>query len=200
MNRMSIFAFLAAAFLPVAAQAFNLTNPTGRFVNKSIADMMHMGSSMQLSSPAFQNGASIPARYVRTAAGGENVSIPVQWRGVPAGTKSLALSIVDHNPVARMWVHWMVIDIPAGTRSLDAGASGRHMPPGAVELANSFGDVGYGGPQPPQGSGPHPYVITLYALNVARLDLKPHTSLAGFRQALMGKTLGKASLTGYYQK
>jgi phosphatidylethanolamine-binding protein (PEBP) family uncharacterized protein len=67
-----------------------------------------------------------------------------------------------------------------------------------MELHNSWGKPGYGGPQPPPGTGDHPYVATLYALNVPKLDLKPATNLAGFEKALQGKILGTAKITGYY--
>jgi phosphatidylethanolamine-binding protein (PEBP) family uncharacterized protein len=39
-------------------------------------------------------------------------------------------------------------------------------------------------------------VITIYALNVDKLDLKPNTSLFKFEKALKGKVLGSASVTG----
>ncbi|MBW1992109.1 MAG: hypothetical protein JRI59_08350 [Deltaproteobacteria bacterium] len=72
------------------------------------------------------------------------------------------------------------------------------MPPGAVELNNSWGRPGYGGPQPPKGTGDHPYVITIYALSVPKLELRPDVGLEGFKQALEGKILDQASITGYY--
>lgn len=72
------------------------------------------------------------------------------------------------------------------------------MPPGSVELKNSFGDIGYGGPQPPKGTGDHPYVFTLYALSVEKLDLGANTSLSAFKKALKGKILESATLTGKY--
>ena len=74
------------------------------------------------------------------------------------------------------------------------------MPAGAVELKNSFGQTGYGGPQPPRGSGEHPYVVTLYALSVEKLDMGASPSLAAFKKALEGKTLGSASVTGKYEQ
>jgi hypothetical protein len=131
-------------------------------------------------------------------AGGQNRSLPLSWSGAPADTQSFALSIVDPHPVARNWVHWLVINLPAGITSLAEGASGQAMPKGAVELHNSWGKPGYGGPQPPPGTGDHPYVVTLYALSVPALDLKPGTDLAGFTRALTGKILAQASVTGYY--
>jgi hypothetical protein len=153
---------------------------------------------MKLTSSAFQDGGKIPQFYVMPGAGGKNVSLPLSWSGTPAGTKSFALSMVDPHPVARNWVHWLVIDLPPEAESLAEGASMKKMPRGAMELQNSFGDLGYGGPQPPWGTGDHPYVVTLYALNAARLELPVNTSLAAFQKALEGKVLAHSSITGYY--
>jgi Raf kinase inhibitor-like YbhB/YbcL family protein len=81
---------------------------------------------------------------------------------------------------------------------LGEGASRSSMPAGAVELKNSFGETGYGGPQPPRGSGDHPYLVTLYALNEARLELPIQTSLAAFNKALEGKILATSTVTGMF--
>lgn len=153
---------------------------------------------MELTSGAFADKGKIPLQYVMPGAGGQNISLPLSWSEVPPGAKSLALAIVDPHPVARNWVHWLVINLPAADGGLQEGASGRAMPAGARELLNSFGEQGYGGPQPPRGTGDHPYVITLYALNVAHLDLPPQTSLEAFRQALEGKILATSTLTGMF--
>lgn len=153
---------------------------------------------MKLTSSAFPDGGKIPQKYVMPGAGGKNVSLPLSWSGAPGGTKAFALSVVDPHPVARNWVHWLVINIPAEESSLAEGASGKKMPPGAMELKNSFGDLGYGGPQPPRGTGDHPYVVTLYALNTAKLDLPVNISLTAFQKALEEKVLAQASITGYY--
>lgn len=156
------------------------------------------GNAMELKSAAFADGDKIPQKYVMPGAGGQNVSLPLKWSGAPDGTKSFALAIVDPHPVANNWVHWLVINIPADASGLEEGASGQNMPAGAEELKNSFGKPGYGGPQPPPGSGDHPYVVTLYALKVDRLDLKPGTDLDSFQKALEGKILATAKITGYY--
>jgi hypothetical protein len=74
------------------------------------------------------------------------------------------------------------------------------MPAGAVELKNSWGKPAYGGPQPPKGTGDHPYVTTVYALNIPKLDLKQNVSLTEFRKALEGKILAQGSVTGYYSQ
>ena len=153
---------------------------------------------MEITSTAFKDGEKIPVQYVMPGAGGKNISVPLTWKNAPPGTKSFALSMVDPHPVAQNWVHWLVINIPANATSLEEGASGKKMPPGSVELKNSFGDIGYGGPQPPKGTGDHPYVFTLYALKVEKLDLGANTSLAAFKKALEGNTLGSATITGKY--
>jgi Raf kinase inhibitor-like YbhB/YbcL family protein len=156
------------------------------------------GPTMQISSSGFQDGGKIPLKYVMPGAGGQNVSVPLSWTGAPEGTESFALAMVDPHPVARNWVHWLVIDIPKDSASLPEGASGKSMPKGAAELQNSYGKMGYGGPQPPPGSGDHPYVFTLYALSVPKVDLAKTTNLAAFKQAMEGKTLATASVTGYF--
>ncbi len=156
------------------------------------------GTNMEISSAAFKNEGKIPMQYVMPGAGGKNVSPPLSWRNVPSGTKSFALSMVDPHPVAQNWVHWLVINIPASAASLEEGASRKKMPQGSIELKNSFGEIGYGGPQPPKGTGDHPYVFTLYALNVEKLDLGTGASLAAFQKALEGKILGSALITGKY--
>jgi Raf kinase inhibitor-like YbhB/YbcL family protein len=156
------------------------------------------GEAMEISSTAFKDGGKIPIQYVMPGAGGKNISIPLAWKNVPAGTKSFCLSIVDPHPVAQNWVHWLVINIPAQVTSIEEGASMKKMPRGSVELKSSFGDVGYGGPQPPKGTGDHPYVVTLYALNVEKLDLGVNTSLSAFKEAIEGKVISTASITGKY--
>jgi len=156
------------------------------------------GTAMEISSIAFKDGEKIPIQYVMPGAGGKNISIPLTWKNVPAGTKSFCLSIVDPHPVAQNWVHWLVINIPPQITSIDEGASKTMMPQGSAELKNSFGDIGYGGPQPPKGTGDHPYVVTLYAVNVEKLDLGVNTSLSAFKKAIEGRVIGSASITGKY--
>ncbi len=158
------------------------------------------GASMELTSSAFKDQGRIPIQYVMPGAGGKNVSIPLQWKDPPKEMKSFALSVIDPHPVAQNWVHWFVINIPKNVSSLEEGASKKKMPAGSVELKNSFGDVGYGGPQPPRGTGDHPYVVTLYALNVEKLDLGVNTTLAGFKKAIEGKVVETATLTGKYSQ
>src|ERR1041385_4529729 len=155
---------------------------------------------MRISSSAFQDGKPIPTKYAHPGVtGGKNISLPLAWTDVPPETKSFALSIVDPHPVAKNWIHWFAINIPKNITSLAEGASGR-MPAGTKELYNSYGTKGYGGPEPPKGSGPHPYETTIYALNVERLDCSENTTLQAFTKALEGKVIASAKTTGMYER
>ena len=76
----------------------------------------------------------------------------------------------------------------------------KQMPAGSKELYSTYGTLGYGGPEPPKGSGPHPYEVTLYALNVDSLDLPENTTLPAFKKALEGKVIATARTTGIYER
>lgn len=154
-----------------------------------------------LASPAFSDGGRIPAAAAtREVRGGRDRSLPLRWGAPPKGTRSLALAMVDLAPIAHHWVHWLVIDLAPRTHLLLEGASRHAMPSGSRELVNSFGQVGYGGPQPPPGSGLHPYRITLYALDVPQLALGEHASLADFETAVRGHVLASTAITGIFER
>jgi Raf kinase inhibitor-like YbhB/YbcL family protein len=151
---------------------------------------------------SYRNGGEIPVKHAhRPVPGAENISPAFSWEDPPPGTRSFALSIVDPHPVANNWVHWFIIDIPFQERSLGEGASGTgRLPAGAKELLNSYNEKGYGGPAPPKGSGSHPYVATLYALNTPSLPLGKDTVLSAFLRTIEGKSIAEASLTAYHER
>jgi hypothetical protein len=151
---------------------------------------------------SYADKTGIPVKYAhRSVVGGKNISPGFTWTDSPTSTKSFALTILDPHPVARNWVHWFVINIPFRERKLVEGASRTNsLPAGAKELMNSFSELGYGGPAPPPGSGQHPYVATLYALNVESLSLPVDCSLRQFEKAIDGKVIAEASVTGYYER
>lgn len=160
------------------------------------------GGKFSLSSSAFAEGKAIPVQYANTGvSGGRNVSPPLSWVSPPNETKSFALACVDRHPIANNWVHWLVINIPRSATGLAEGASrSEKLPPGAKELQNTFGTAGWGGPQPPRGSGSHPYEFLLYALNVESLNLGANTSLSAFNKAVEGKVIATVKLVGTYER
>ena len=120
---------------------------------------------------------------------GANLAPAVRWQGVPAGTRSYALTVYDPDaPTGSGWWHWVVIDLPTGLAGLPAGSK---LPDGARTVRNDYGQSGWGGPCPPAGDPPHHYIFTLYALDVPTLGIPADASaaLAGF--TIHGHIIGK---------
>jgi Raf kinase inhibitor-like YbhB/YbcL family protein len=152
--------------------------------------------SMTLNSPAFQPGQPIPQKY---ACQGEDISPPLRWGNVPAGTQSLALICDDPDAPVGTWVHWVIYGIPASMAELPEKVPATEtLPSGAKQGMNDFRRVGYGGPCPPPG-GPHRYFFKLYALGT-ELSLKPRATKQDLLRAMQGHILAQAELMGTYQR
>src|ERR1044071_535637 len=105
--------------------------------------------SLTLTSDAFANGQSIPAKY---SCVGKNISPGLTWNEPPAGTQSFALIVDDPDAPAGTWVHWVLFNIPANTHELeeDFPISGKNVDPNAMSVGkNSSGNTRYDGPCPP---------------------------------------------------
>jgi Raf kinase inhibitor-like YbhB/YbcL family protein len=160
------------------------------------------GQAMELTSPEFANGATLALAQVNGRCGGENRSPALIWSGVPAGARSYALTLFDPDAGGGhgFW-HWLVFDIPAGTSGLPGNAgAGNGLPGGAVEVANDFGDAGYGGPCPPPGSGTHHYEFTLYALGTGEVPFGPDANARDLAAWLKSHALATTRLTGLYRR
>jgi Raf kinase inhibitor-like YbhB/YbcL family protein len=152
-----------------------------------------------ITSPAFAANHDIPIDHTCEAG---DVSPPLAWSGVPAGTKSLALVVDDPDapdPAApkMTWVHWVLYNLPPDTAKLAQAVEPDELPPGTLEGKNDWKRTGYGGPCPPIGR--HRYFFKLYALDTVLPDLK-HPTKSQLEQAMEGHVLAKAELIGLYQK
>lgn len=147
-----------------------------------------------LSSPAFAEGGVIPARYT---CDGENESPPLQWDGAPAGTQGFALLLHDPDAPHGDFTHWVVFDIAAGVDRFPDGAAPIQT---ATEGCNDFGTVGYQGPCPPPGHGPHRYVFELYALDAHHTGLGEGASRQEVERKIQSHVLDRTQLTGTYQR
>ncbi len=158
-------------------------------------------SALTLTSSDIKQGGKIADEQVFNSFGcsGQNVSPALVWSGAPKGTKSLAVSMYDPDaPTGSGFWHWWVVNIPADATSLPKGAGGgTGLPAGALQGRNDFGPVGYGGPCPPPGK-PHRYQITVFALDVDKLDVDQSASAAVFGFNAHAHALAKATLTGLY--
>jgi Raf kinase inhibitor-like YbhB/YbcL family protein len=158
-----------------------------------------------LKSADIASRSTIKLEHVLNSFGctGQNISPSLEWAGVPAAAKSLALIV--HDPDAPTGVggftHWIVYNIPVTASKLEknAGSSdGKLLPSGAVQHATSFGVLGWGGPCPPAGRKPHRYVFTLYALGVDKLELPANASQAFVGFNINGNAVAKASFTAFF--
>jgi Raf kinase inhibitor-like YbhB/YbcL family protein len=144
---------------------------------------------MSLTSPAFNDGESIPVEYT---CDGEDVSPDLDWFGIPEGTASLALIMDDPDAPAGTWVHWVLYNIPVDAPGLRRGVHGL-----GVDGVNSWGRSGYGGPCPPGGT--HRYFFKLYALD-SMLDLDAGGDKTAVLGVIEGHVLGQAELMGTYSR
>jgi Raf kinase inhibitor-like YbhB/YbcL family protein len=148
-----------------------------------------------LTSPAFADGGEMAVEYsysMGAQCGGENLRPPLQWDGTPAGTRSLALTMID--PDGANWVHWVHFDLPPEVTELPEGPGGPDGGPAVgVRGLNHFGDLGYAGPCPP--GGVHHYTFTLYALDTL-LSLPEGATNAQLTIAMSGHVLAEARLIG----
>jgi Raf kinase inhibitor-like YbhB/YbcL family protein len=149
-------------------------------------------AGLHIHSGAFDQDDLIPPRHSRD---GENLSPDLRWFGVPSGACELLLLLEDPDDSRRILLHWLVTRIHPACSEVAAG----EMPKNGKVWCNDFGDVGYGGPQPPMGDPPHRYFFRVFALaRPARLPR--HPSAADVHRAIRGTVLASGALVGRYQR
>ena len=161
-------------------------------------------TAFTLTSPDIADGSTIAQSFEFDGFGcsGRNQSPVLRWSGAPEGTKGFAVNVYDPDaPTGSGFWHWYVIDLPASVSELPANAGakgGAHLPAGARQIRNDYGQYAWGGMCPPPGDKPHRYIFTVHALSVARIDVPDDApaALTGFM--VNANTLAKASFTATY--
>lgn len=143
---------------------------------------------MEIKSKAFHEGESIPPQYSRK---GGDKSPPLEIRDVPTGTKSLVLIMDDPDAPSGTFTHWLVFNISPGTKEFHEDVA----PVMATQGRNDYGNIGYGGPQPP--SGEHRYFFRLYALDTV-LSLSRGADRSQVESAMKGRILDEAETMGRF--
>ncbi len=161
--------------------------------------MLELLMALSLTSPVFTHQGAIPKNYTCQ---GKDISPALKWSGLPEGTKSIALIVDDPDapdPAApkRVWVHWVLYNIPATANGMPEAVTATTLPRGTRDGTNDWGRVGYGGPCPPIGR--HRYFHKLYALDAVLPDLKQPAKVE-LEKAMEGHVLEKVELIGTYQK
>ena len=145
---------------------------------------------MKILSSAFENNQPIPAKYT---CDGENIVPPLVFENVPAEAKSLAIIMNDPDSPSGDFLHWTIWNIFPDIKEIKEGLA----PSEAREGFNDFGEIGYGGPCPGQGS--HRYIFTIYALDIA-LEMPAGSKRSELEQELESHILKIVKLAGRYIK
>lgn len=160
-------------------------------------------AAMTLTTTAWPDGDPIPVKYSQA---GEQVSPPLTWTNVPAGTASFVLHMHDpdvaRNRTTEDQVHWLVWNIPGTATGLPEGVpKGAELPDGSRQISAS-GPV-YRGPGAPATGPVHHYTFEIYALDT-KLDVPPGADAwetrAAVMKAMQGHILGKAVYVGLFRR
>jgi Raf kinase inhibitor-like YbhB/YbcL family protein len=143
---------------------------------------------MKLESAAFDAGGVIPDAFSHYAA---NRTPPLEFSEVPDGTRSLALIMDDPDAPKGLFTHWIVFNIDPDSDGFEENDVPRDVRLGTT----SWGEVGYGGPRPPDRE--HRYFFHLYALD-ERLNLPYGAVRDDVERAMQGHILAQAELMGRF--
>jgi Raf kinase inhibitor-like YbhB/YbcL family protein len=149
---------------------------------------MTAASSISVTSPAFQAGGDIPAKFT---CNGANMNPQLRINGVPNEAKSLVLIVDDPDAPRGLFTHWIVWNIDPKTSDIGENSA----PAGGIQGTNDFGKRSYGGPCPP--SGTHRYFFKIFALDT-KLDLKPSARRAELDTAMRSHTVAQGELMAHY--
>jgi hypothetical protein len=147
-------------------------------------------AEVSLTSGTFAPGGTIPRRHT---CDGEDRSPPLSWSVPPTGIRSLALILDDPDAPGGRFIHWLAWGITPDTGGLGEGEAA------PLEGRNDFATVGYRGPCPPRGHGPHRYRFRLHAV-AEEVQLPSGAGVRELDQALRAKGLAVAELVGTYQR
>lgn len=147
-------------------------------------------SMITITSTAFSDGQDIPMQFT---CDGENTPPEILVSPTPSNAKSIAITMTDPDSPDETWVHWTAWNLPPETTHITRPLIAAE----AVEGTNTFGNIGYGGPCPAKGK--HRYVFTVYVLD-RMLQLENGASFQKLMDAMNGKIIDQASMTGLYQK
>jgi Raf kinase inhibitor-like YbhB/YbcL family protein len=153
---------------------------------------------ISLKSEWFLNGKEMPLRCAGIRVG-ENISPPLSWSAVPAGTLELAIIMEDPDaPLQRPFVHMIAYRISPDKSSVAEGALA-HEAVGVTFGRSTAGAQGYMGPRPVPGHGPHRYIFQMLALN-HRTAFSSAPKLKAFLDGISGTVIGWGMLVGTYER
>lgn len=153
-------------------------------------DPMEQLKTLIVTSTAFAYGATIPHKYT---CDDEDISPPLHWDNVPAGTQSFAVVIYDESWA---FVHMVLFDLPPDITGLPEDIN-NNLPAGARFGTNNRRVYGYFGPCPSAGDS-NDYYFYVYALDTV-LNLGSDTDRIRLMNAMEGHILAWGELLGIYR-
>ena len=148
-------------------------------------------NNFTLESSAFRNGDIIPKKYGYKHG---NISPPLKLNGIPENTSSLVLIMDDPDAmkaVGKVWVHWILWNISPE----DVEIHENSIPLNCIEGKTDFGEIGYGGPAPPDTE--HTYIFKLYALD-QKLNSDKGSTKDEIEQLMSNHIIAETKLKGRY--
>ncbi len=196
MNKVFLFALFLFSIL--STSVYSKTEIDKAFMKRTKS----VGTKFTLYSPDIYNGKEILENQIYNGFGcnGKNISPKLVWKNEPAGTKSFAITIFDKDAeTGSGWWHWILYNIPSNVFTIPADASEdkKLLPKGAVQGLNDYGEKKFGGVCKTNGKK-HNYVITLYALNVEKLDLPKNASPAMVNYFLNLHKISTVEIKAFY--
>jgi Raf kinase inhibitor-like YbhB/YbcL family protein len=161
------------------------------------------GTAFTLWSPGLADGAALQQRHAGNLPGnpncvGQNVSPPLAWKNLPAGTRSLAMLVHDQAGRSGLGVaHWVAYNI-APTVTGFAENEIVQASPKYTGGKSTLNLPNYMGPCPPVNTGSHPYVYTLVATDVEPGALPPGLAMQELMERLNGRAKGASSIVLRY--
>jgi Raf kinase inhibitor-like YbhB/YbcL family protein len=155
--------------------------------------------TLGLESANFANGEHMPVRCGGQGVG-DNVSPALTWSGVPAAARELLLTLEDETaPLPRPVVHLVALGIdPSHPGFFESALT--QGPDAPVRFGvGSFGRIGYYGPRPVPGHGPHRYVFQLFALD-RKLEFDHPPKLTEILERATGHVLARGRLVGLFER
>lgn len=165
--------------------------------------------TLVITSAAFEQDGTIPLRHAGNRVG-NNISPPLAWSELPAGTVELALILEDPDaPLPRPYIHalaWGIKprrplaegELPIKIQRSD-GNTNRKLRAGMVLGKNSAGDALYAGPRALPFHGPHRYAFQFIALS-SPVTLSSGANRETLLKAMSGSVLAKGRLDGIFER
>ena len=138
-------------------------------------------SDFSITCSDFDEGAEIPKKFGYKF---ENEEPNISFNRPPSSTTTLALIMDDPDAmgaVGKVWLHWLQY------HNLTESSP--------VEGKTDFGEIGYGGPAPPDKR--HTYIFKAYALDT-ELELNEGYSKQELEDVMKDHILAEAKLTGTF--